>query len=119
MTRLCSSCGPVSAVPFSPSVERLLEEACPNHTYPIMHKLRNGDMMKNFMTSWSLTLGMEPKGDPGGKCATAFTREEVVMTVYDEHPPPGRLRIYNLSPRTPTHCVYGPRNGRDVRDKSC
>jgi hypothetical protein len=35
--------------------ERLLEEACPNHTYPVKHKLKECDIMKNFMTSGFLT----------------------------------------------------------------
>jgi hypothetical protein len=34
--------------------KQLLEETCPNHTYPIKHKLRDCDMMKSFMTSGSL-----------------------------------------------------------------
>jgi hypothetical protein len=44
--------------------ERLLEEACPNHTYQIKHKLKDCDMMKNFMTSVSLTRGRELEEDP-------------------------------------------------------
>jgi hypothetical protein len=35
--------------------EKLLEEACPNHAYPIKNKLRNCEMMKNFMALGSLT----------------------------------------------------------------
>jgi hypothetical protein len=35
--------------------ERLLEEACPNHTYPIKQKLRDCGMLKNFMFLGSLT----------------------------------------------------------------
>jgi hypothetical protein len=35
-------------------LEKLLEEACPNHAYPVKHKLRDRDMMKNFMASRSL-----------------------------------------------------------------
>jgi hypothetical protein len=34
--------------------ERLLEEACPSHTYPIEHKFKDCTMTKNFMTSGSL-----------------------------------------------------------------
>jgi hypothetical protein len=29
--------------------------ACPNHAYPIKHNLKDCDMIKNFMTSESLT----------------------------------------------------------------
>jgi hypothetical protein len=33
--------------------EKLLEEICPNHAYPIKHKLRDCGLMKNFMASGS------------------------------------------------------------------
>jgi hypothetical protein len=36
-------------------LKMLLEEACPNHAYPIRHKLKDYGMMRSFMTSWSLT----------------------------------------------------------------
>jgi hypothetical protein len=52
--------------------ERLLEEACPNHTYPVKHKLKECDIMKNFMTSGFLTWAMEPEEDPGGSDAMPF-----------------------------------------------
>jgi hypothetical protein len=35
--------------------KRLLEEACPNHAYPIMHKLKDCGVMQSFITSGSLT----------------------------------------------------------------
>jgi hypothetical protein len=35
--------------------KRLLEEACPNHTYRVRHKLKDCSMMRSFMTSGSLT----------------------------------------------------------------
>jgi hypothetical protein len=35
--------------------KRLLEEACPNHAYPIRHKLKDYGMMRSLMTSGSLT----------------------------------------------------------------
>jgi hypothetical protein len=35
--------------------KRLLEEACPNHSYPIKHKLKECSMIRRFMTSRSLT----------------------------------------------------------------
>jgi hypothetical protein len=34
---------------------RLLEEACPNHFYPVRRKLKDCDMMKSFMSSGSFT----------------------------------------------------------------
>jgi hypothetical protein len=33
----------------------LLEEAYPNHAYPVSHKLKDCSMMRSFMTSGSLT----------------------------------------------------------------
>jgi hypothetical protein len=39
--------------------EKLLEEICSNHAYPIKHKLRDYNMMKNFIASGSLARGME------------------------------------------------------------
>jgi hypothetical protein len=35
-------------------MKRLHEEACPNHAYPIRHKLKDCSMMRSFMTSGSL-----------------------------------------------------------------
>jgi hypothetical protein len=35
--------------------KRLLEEAYPNHAYPVRHKLKDCDMMRSFMTSGTLT----------------------------------------------------------------
>jgi hypothetical protein len=35
--------------------KRLLEEACPNHAYPIRHKLKDCNMMWSFMISGSVT----------------------------------------------------------------
>jgi hypothetical protein len=35
--------------------KKLLEKACPNHAYPIKHKLKNCGMMRNLMTSWTFT----------------------------------------------------------------
>jgi hypothetical protein len=40
--------------------KRLLEEACPNHAYPIKHNLKDCDMLQSFMTSGSLTWGAIP-----------------------------------------------------------
>jgi hypothetical protein len=43
------------AGPPTDHFQRVLEEACPNHTYPIRHKLKDCGMMTSFMTSQSLT----------------------------------------------------------------
>jgi hypothetical protein len=47
--------GKRQARPPTDHFERLLEEACPNHAYPVKHKLKDCNMMKNFMTSGTLT----------------------------------------------------------------
>jgi hypothetical protein len=37
--------------PSTYHLKRLLDEACPNHTHPIRHKLKDCGMMRSFMTS--------------------------------------------------------------------
>jgi hypothetical protein len=44
----------------------LLDEAFPNHAYPIKHKLKDCGVMKNFMTLGLLTWDKEPEEDPSG-----------------------------------------------------
>jgi hypothetical protein len=62
--------------------ERLLKEVYPNHACPVKHKLKNCNMMKNFMVSRSLTQDMKPEEDLGGRDAMPFPRKDAVMTVY-------------------------------------
>jgi hypothetical protein len=53
---LTATCG--DNCPAWPPVEhfkRLLKEACPNHAYPIKHKLNDCGMMRSVLTSGSLT----------------------------------------------------------------
>jgi hypothetical protein len=69
--------------------EKLLEEACPNHAYPIKHKLKDYYMLKNFMASGTLTRGIELDEVQDGGDAMPFPREDAVMTIYDGHPPLG------------------------------
>jgi hypothetical protein len=69
--------------PLTDHFERLLEEACPNYIYLIKHKLRDCDMMKNFMVSGSLTRGIGLDEAPGKSDAAPFPREDVVMMIYD------------------------------------
>jgi hypothetical protein len=66
--------------------KRLLEEACPNHVYPVKHKLGDGGKIKSFIISGSLTQDMEPEEDPRGGDVMPFPREDVVMTVCDGCP---------------------------------
>jgi hypothetical protein len=84
--------------------ERRLEEACLNHAYHIKHKLKDCAMMKNFLTSECFTQEKEPEEDLGGRVATPFPEEDVVLMVYDGHPHPRKRHMSNLSPGTPTHC---------------
>jgi hypothetical protein len=39
--------------------KRLFEEACPNHAYPVTHKLKDYGMMRSFVILGSLTWGVE------------------------------------------------------------
>jgi hypothetical protein len=59
--------------------ERLLEETCPNHSYPIKDKLSDCGLMKSFMTMGSLSRGMEVDEAPIEGDATPFPGEDVVM----------------------------------------
>jgi hypothetical protein len=52
--------------------KRLLEEACPNHEYPIRHKLKDCGIMRSLMTSWFLTWGAELDECPDGSDMTPF-----------------------------------------------
>jgi hypothetical protein len=62
--------------------KKLLDAACPSHTYPAKHKLKDCTMMKNFRTSGALSKGKMHKGDSGGKVATPFPEEEAVMAIH-------------------------------------
>jgi hypothetical protein len=64
-------------------IERLLEEACPNHSYPIKHKLRGYGMMKNFMVLGSLTRGIGLDEASRESDAAPFPNEDTVMMIYD------------------------------------
>jgi hypothetical protein len=72
---------------------KLLEETCLNHAYPIKHKLRDCDMMKNFMASGSLARGMEVNEVPNEGNTMPFPREETVMMTYDGCPSPGMRHV--------------------------
>jgi hypothetical protein len=64
---------------------RLPGEACPNHAYPIRHKLKDFNMMKSFMISRSFTRGTELDEDPGGSNTMFFHGGDAVMMVYGGH----------------------------------
>jgi hypothetical protein len=84
--------------------KRLLEEACPNHAYPVSHKLKDCGMMRRFMTLGSLAYGTELDEGLDVSDTTLLPGENAVMTVYGGCPPSGRHRMSSQSPRTPTHC---------------
>jgi hypothetical protein len=85
---------------------RLLGGACPNHAYPIRHKLKN----ESFMISGFLTQGTELEEDPGGSDTMPFPREDAIMMVYGGCPPPWRCHMSTLWPRASTRCGWGHRD---------
>jgi hypothetical protein len=90
--------------------KKLFEEICPNHAYPIKYKLRDCGMMKNFMASRSLTLGVEVNEVPDEGDTTPFLGEGMVMMIYDGHPSSGMCRVSNPSLGTPARCGWGRGN---------
>jgi hypothetical protein len=48
--------------------------------YPIKHKLKECTMLKNYMTSWSLTMG-KPKGDPGERLPHPSPRKSQAINI--------------------------------------
>jgi hypothetical protein len=97
------------ARPPTDHFRRLLEGACPNHAYPIRHKLKDCDMMKSFMIFGSFTRGMELNEDLCRSDTMPFPGEDTVMTVYGGHFPLERCRVSKLSHGPPTHCSWGRR----------
>jgi hypothetical protein len=75
----------------------LLEETCPNHTYPVKHKLRDCNMMKSFMASGSLARGMEVDEALDESNRPPFPREDTMMMIYDGCPSPRLHRMSNPS----------------------
>jgi hypothetical protein len=98
--------GKHQARPPTDHFKNLLEETCPNHDYPVKHKLRDYVMMKNFMASRSLARSMEiDEGD-----TAPFPGEDMVMMIYDGRPSPGMHRMSNPSLGTPARCDWGRGN---------
>jgi hypothetical protein len=90
--------------------ENLLEETCPNHAYPIKHKLRDCGMMKNFMALGSFARGMEGYKAPDEGDTMPFLEEDAVVMINDGRPLPGMRHMSNPSLRTPACCSRGCRN---------
>jgi hypothetical protein len=76
----------------------LLKEAYRNHTYPIRHMLKDFSMMRSFMTSVSLTWGVELDEGPDGSHTMPFHEENAVMMVYEGRPLSGRRRMSSPTP---------------------
>jgi hypothetical protein len=93
--------------PRTDHFKRLLEEACPNHAYPVRYKFKDCGMMRSFMTSGSITWGAELDEGLDESDTTLFLEENTVTTVYGVCPPLGRHRASSLSPRAPTRCGWG------------
>jgi hypothetical protein len=74
------------AMPPIDHFKRLLEEACPNHAYPIRHNLKDYGMMRGFRTSGSLTWGTELNKEPDGSDTTLFPEENINMMIYGDAP---------------------------------
>jgi hypothetical protein len=87
--------------------KRLLEEACPNHTYLVRHKLKDYEMMRSFMTLGSYTWGTMIDKEPVRSDTSPFPEENAVMMVYWGRPLSGRRRIPRLSRMTPPCCGWG------------
>jgi hypothetical protein len=68
--------------------KRLLEEAYPNHAYPVRNRLKDCGMMRSFMTSGSLTWGVELDEGPDRSDTTPFPEKNIIMMVYGGRPPP-------------------------------
>jgi hypothetical protein len=90
--------------------EKLLEETCPNHAYPVKHKLRDYGMMKNFMASRSLTRGTKVNEVLDEGYTMRFLEEDATMMIHNGCSSPGMCLMSNLSLGTPTRCSWGCRN---------
>jgi hypothetical protein len=63
--------------------KRLLKEACPNHAYPVRHKLKDCEIKQSFMTLGSLTWGAKPDEGPDRSGTTPFPKENTIMMVFE------------------------------------
>jgi hypothetical protein len=99
---VCSEKRP--ARPPTDHLKRLFEEVCLNHAYPVRHKLKDGGIVRSFMTSGSLTWGAKLDEGLDGSDMTLFSEENTIMMIYRGRPPLGRHRVCGLSPKAPTHC---------------
>jgi hypothetical protein len=80
--------------------KKLLEETCLNHANAVKHKLRDCSLMKSFMTTGSLSWGMEIDKAPAEGDAAPFPREDVIMTIFRRHPSLEKRRRFDPSTQT-------------------
>jgi hypothetical protein len=90
-------------------IEKLLEGTCPNHAYPVKHKLRVCGMM-NCMASGSLARGMEVNEVPDESVTISFPGEDTIMMIYDGYPLLGTLHVSTLGQGIPAHCGWEHRD---------
>jgi hypothetical protein len=83
--------------------KRLLDEACPNHAYLIRHKLKDYEMMQSFMTSGTLTGGVDLDEWPDGSDAKPFPEKNTIMIVFEGHPLFGGHCMSSLGSRITIH----------------
>jgi hypothetical protein len=60
---------------------KILEVACPHHTYHVKHKLKDCTMMKRFIASGALPSGDEPARESRGRGTTLIFMKVEVMTI--------------------------------------
>jgi hypothetical protein len=94
--------------------KRLLEGACPNHAYPIRHKLKDCGIMRSFMTSGSLIWGAEPRERPNRSGTTPFPEENTVMAVLWGCPPGREVLHVQPRPQDLNSWCLGPRGLKGV-----
>jgi hypothetical protein len=87
--------------------KRLIKEACPNHAYPIRHKLKDWGLMWSFMTSGSLTWGAKPEEGSDESNTVPFPEANAIMMIFEGCPLVGRRRMSSLGPRIQTHGGWG------------
>jgi hypothetical protein len=102
-----TGCSKRQAQPPMDHFDKLLEEAYPNHAYPVKHKLWDCSLMKSFMTSGSLSQGMEANEVPADDDTVPFPGEDAVMMIYDRRPSPERRCVPDPSLGSPARYGQG------------
>jgi hypothetical protein len=100
---LKSSCKSTTADDFDEKhadhFKKLLKATCPNHTYPVKHKLKECTVMKNYMTMRNQARNKKPEGDSTVKAAAPFLEEKAVLSIYGGLAPP------RVTPQTQAHLL--------------